>query len=149
MAVRKIVKLGDDLLRKKSKTVTVFDEKLGELLDDMRETMYEFDGMGLAGPQVGVLKRVIVMDVNDMFFELINPEIIKEEGEDLEQESCLSCGKAREYVKRPYKVTVKAQDRLGYNIIITGEKWLARCLCHEIDHLNGILFIDKAEKRKQ
>ena len=92
MAVRKIVKMGDDLLRKKSKTVTVFDEKLGELLDDMKETMYEFDGMGLAAPQVGVLKRVIVMDVNDMFFELINPEIIKEEGEDLEQESCLSCG---------------------------------------------------------
>ena len=73
MAVRKIVKMGDDLLRKKSKTVTVFDEKLGELLDDMKETMYEFDGMGLAAPQVGVLKRVIVMDVNDMFFELINP----------------------------------------------------------------------------
>ena len=147
MAKRNIVKIGDDILRKVCRTQLTFDDKLHTILDDMKETMYEFDGMGLAAPQVGVLKRVIVMDVNDMFFELINPEIIKEEGEDLEQESCLSCGKAREYIKRPYKVTVKAQDRFGYNIILTGEKWLARCLCHEIDHLNGILFLDKAEKR--
>ena len=146
MAVRKIVKMGDDLLRKKSKKVTVFDEKLGELLDDMKETMYEFDGMGLAGPQVGVLKRVVVMDVNDMFFELVNPEIVEVEGEDVEFESCLSCGKAREKVTRPYKVTVKAQDRYGYNIVVTGEKWLARCMCHEIDHLDGVLFLDRAEK---
>lgn len=149
MAVRKIVKLGDDLLRKQCKKVTVFDEKLGQLLDDMKETMYEFDGMGLAGPQVGVLKRVVVMDVNNMFFELVNPEIILQEGEDWEQESCLSCGKAREFVKRPYKVTVKAQDRYGYNIELTGEKWLARCMCHEIDHLNGVLFLDRADKDKK
>lgn len=149
MAVRKIVKLGDDLLRKQCKKVTVFDEKLGQLLDDMKETMYEFDGMGLAGPQVGVLKRVVVMDVNNMFFELVNPEIILQEGEDWEQESCLSCGKAREFVKRPYKVTVKAQDRFGYNIELTGEKWLARCMCHEIDHLNGVLFLDRADKDKK
>lgn len=148
MAVRKIVKLGEDLLRKKSKSVTVFDDKLGELLDDMRDTMYEFDGMGLAAPQVGVLKRVIVMEVNNMFFELVNPEIIHQEGEDFEEESCLSCGKAREMVKRPYKVTVKAQDRFGYNIVLTGEKWLARCLCHEIDHLNGVLFLDRAKNDK-
>lgn len=147
MAVRKIVKMGDDLLRKKCKTVTVFDHKLAELLDDMKETMYEFDGMGLAAPQVGVLKRIVVMDVNNMFLELINPEIIKVEGEDFEHESCLSCGKLRELVKRPMKVTVKAQDRLGYEFVVTGEKWLARCLCHEIDHLDGILFFDKAEKK--
>lgn len=147
MAVRKIIKMGDDLLRKKCKTVTVFDHKLAELLDDMKETMYEFDGMGLAAPQVGVLKRIVVMDVNNMFLELINPEIIKVEGEDFEHESCLSCGKLRELVKRPMKVTVKAQDRLGYEFVVTGEKWLARCLCHEIDHLDGILFFDKAEKK--
>ena len=146
MAVRKIVKMGDELLRKKSKTVTVFDDKLRELLDDMKETMYEFDGMGLAAPQVGVLKRVIVMDVNNMFFELINPEIIKSEGIDVEKESCLSCGKISKMVERPMKVTVKAQDRYGFDIEICGEKWLARCLCHEIDHLNGILFIDKAKE---
>ncbi|MBQ7884687.1 MAG: peptide deformylase [Clostridia bacterium] len=147
MAVRKIVKMGDELLRKKCKPVTVFDEKLAELLDDMKETMYAFDGMGLAGPQVGVLRRVAVIDVNNMFVELVNPQIIKAEGEDVEYEGCLSCGKQREAVKRPMKVTVKAQDRFGYEFVITGEKWLARCMCHEIDHLDGILFLDKAEKK--
>ena len=146
MAVRKVVKMGEDILRKKSKTVVNFDDKLAILLDDMKETMYANNGMGLAAPQVGVLKRVIVMDVNNMFFELINPEIIAFEGKDLENESCLSCGKISKPVQRPMKVTVKAQDRYGYDITITGEKWLARCLCHEIDHLDGILFIDKAEK---
>lgn len=146
MAVRNVVKMGDELLRKKSKIVREFDEKLWELLDDMKETMYEFDGMGLAAPQVAVLKRVVVMEVNNNFYELINPEIIYEEGEDLEQEGCLSCGKQRDFVKRPMKVTVKAQDRYGYEFTLTGEKWLARCICHEVDHLNGILFLDKVEK---
>lgn len=148
MAVRKVVKIGDDILRKKSKKVVNFDEKLGELLDDMKETMYEFDGMGLAAPQVGVLKRVVIMDVNNNFYELINPEIIYTEGSDLEQEGCLSCGKQRDYVSRPMKVTVKAQDRYGYEFTLTGEKWLARCICHEVDHLDGILFVDKIEKKK-
>lgn len=147
MAVRKVVKIGDDILRKKSKTVRDFDEKLWELLDDMKETMYEYEGMGLAAPQVAVLKRVVVMEVNNNYYELINPEIIYEEGEDLEQEGCLSCGKQRDYVKRPMKVTVKAQDRFGYEFTLTGEKWLARCICHEVDHLNGILFVDKVVKK--
>lgn len=146
MAVRNVVKMGDDLLRKKSKPVRDFDEKLWELLDDMKDTMYAFDGMGLAAPQVAVLKRVVVMEVNNNFYELINPEIIYEDGEDVEQEGCLSCGKKRDFVKRPYKVTVKAQDRYGYDFTLTGEKWLARCICHEVDHLNGILFVDKVEK---
>lgn len=146
MAIRKIVKMDDELLRKKCKTVTVFDERLAELLDDMKETMYKYDGMGLAAPQVGVLKRVVIMDVNNMFYEFVNPEIVFEEGEDVEQEGCLSCGKIRKEVKRPYKVTVIAQDRFGFNISVTGEKWLARCICHEIDHLNGILFLDRVEK---
>ena len=146
MAVRNVVKMGDDLLRKKSKQVKDFDEKLWELLDDMKDTMYAFDGMGLAAPQVAVLKRVVVMEVNNNYYELINPEIIYEEGEDVEQEGCLSCGKKRDFVKRPYKVTVKAQDRYGYEFTLTGEKWLARCICHEVDHLNGILFVDKVEK---
>lgn len=147
MAVRKVIKMGDDILRKKSKPVTVFDEKLGELLDDMKETMYQYDGMGLAAPQVGILKRVVVMEVNNMFYELVNPEIIYTEGKDVEQEGCLSCGKQRDYVERPYKVTVKAQDRYGFEFTLTGEKWLARCICHEVDHLNGILFVDKVIKK--
>ena len=109
----------------------------------MKETMYEYDGMGLAAPQVGVLRQVVVMEVNNMFYEFVNPEIIEQSGEDIENEGCLSCGKQRGEVKRPMKVTIKAQDRYGYDIVISGEKWLARCICHELDHLNGILFVDK------
>ena len=144
MAIRKIVKMGDELLRKKSKAVTKFDDSLHEILDDMKETMYEYNGMGLAAPQVGILKRIVVMEVNNMYLELVNPEIIEAEGSDIEAEGCLSCGKINKKVERPMKVTVKAQDRYGYDVVITGEKWLARCICHEIDHLNGVLFIDKA-----
>ncbi len=147
MAVREVLQVGDDLLRKKSKEVKVFDEKLEDIIDDMWETMYAFNGMGLAGPQVGILKRIVVMDVNNMRLELINPVILRSEGEDIEEEGCLSCGKIRGKVKRPMKVTVKAQDRYGYEFAITGEKYLARCLCHEIDHLNGVLFIDKMIKK--
>ncbi len=147
MAVREVLQVGDDLLRKTSKEVKVFDEKLEDIIDDMWETMYAFNGMGLAGPQVGILKRIVVMDVNNMRLELINPVILKSEGEDIEEEGCLSCGKIRGKVKRPMKVTVKAQDRYGYEFTITGEKYLARCLCHEIDHLNGVLFIDKMMKK--
>lgn len=146
MAIRNIVKVGDDLLRKKSKPVRNFDENLWELLDDMKETMYKNNGMGLAAVQVGVLKRVIIIEANNMFMELVNPEIISERGSDIEKEGCLSVGTNYEYVKRPMQVTVKAQDRLGYDFTITGEKYLARVLCHEIDHLDGILFIDKVEK---
>lgn len=146
MAIRNIVKVGDDLLRKKSKPVRNFDENLWELLDDMKETMYKNNGMGLAAVQVGALKRVIIIEANSMFMELVNPEIISERGSDIEKEGCLSVGTNYEYVKRPMQVTVKAQDRLGYDFTITGEKYLARVLCHEIDHLDGILFIDKIEK---
>ena len=146
MAIRNVVKVGDDLLRKKSKPVKNFDENLWELLDDMRETMYKNNGMGLAAVQVGVLKRVIIIEANNMFMELINPEIIAMSGSDIEKEGCLSVGSKYEYVKRPMQVTVKAQDRLGYDFTITGEKYLARVLCHEIDHLDGILFIDKVVK---
>ena len=146
MAIRKVVKMGDELLRKKSKKVVNFDDKLAQLLDDMKETMYAYDGMGLAAPQVGVLKRVVVMEVNNNYYELVNPEIINQSGCDVEQEGCLSCGKQKGYVERPMQVTVKAQDRFGYEFTLTGEKWLARCICHEVDHLDGILFLDKANK---
>lgn len=149
MAVRNVVKMGDEILRKKSKLVKDFDEKLWDLLDDMWETMYLNEGMGLAAVQVGVLKQIIIVDVNNIRLELINPQILSCEGKDIEKEGCLSVKMPREFVERPYKVTVSAQDREGYNFTITGEKYLARCLCHEIDHLNGILYVDKISKRKE
>ena len=110
----------------------------------MKETMFHCDGMGLAAPQVGVLRRVVVMEVNNAFYELVNPEIIKTKGKDVEEEGCLSVGKFRGRVERPMTVTVKAQDRFGYEFTLTGEKWLARCICHEVDHLDGVLFVDKS-----
>lgn len=149
MASRKVFKLGESILRKKSKPVVNFDEDLWQLLDDMKDTMYKNDGMGLAGPQVGVLRRVVVMDVNNQFYELINPEIIHQEGEDIDTEGCLSVGKFKDEVKRPYKVTVRAVDRYNYPLEITGEKYFARCVCHELDHLDGILFVDKSVHGKE
>lgn len=146
MAIRNIIQVGDEILRKKSKPVREFDEKLGELLDDMRETMIKNDGCGLAGVQVGILRRVIVLDVNHMKIELINPEIIDSYGEAIEREGCLSVKGETGYVKRPKEVTVKAQDRYGNEFILTGVDMLARALCHEIDHLEGILYIDKVLK---
>ena len=147
MAKRKVVKIGDPLLRKISKPVKDFDDDLIELLEDMKETMYENDGMGLAAPQVGVLRRVVVMEVNGMYFEFINPEIVKTEGEDVDTEGCLSVGKFNSKVTRPYKLTVRAYDRYGYPFEMTGEKYFARCVCHEVDHLNGVLFVDKCEDK--
>ena len=146
MADRKVVMMGDELLRKKSKPVRVFDEYLWNLLDDMKDTMHHKNGMGLAAVQVGILKRVIIIEANNMFVELINPVIMKERGEDVEEEGCLSVGTMTGLVKRPMEVTVTAQDRYGYNFTITGEKYLARVLCHEIDHLDGVLFVDKMIK---
>ncbi len=146
MADRKVVMMGDELLRKKSKPVRVFDEYLWNLLDDMKDTMHHKNGMGLAAVQVGILKRVIIIEANNMFVELINPVITKERGEDIEEEGCLSVGTMTGLVKRPMEVTVTAQDRYGYNFTITGEKYLARVLCHEIDHLDGVLFVDKMIK---
>ena len=144
MAIRKVVYIGEPTLRKKSKPVKEFDESLWELLDDMKETMYENDGMGFAAPQVGILRRVIIVDVNNAFIELINPEITSKKGEDIEEEGCLSVGSFRGRVKRPYEITVSAYDRFGYPFTIKCEKWLARCICHEVDHLDGILFVDRS-----
>ena len=148
MAIRNVVKIEKDseFLRKKSKPVKNFDERLWQLLDDMKETMNQKNGVGIAAVQVGVLKRAIIVEPNGMYLELINPQIISQEGSDEMEEGCLSVGKIRGIVRRPMVVTVKAQDRFGYNFIITGEKYLARVLCHEIDHLDGILFIDKMIK---
>ena len=146
MAIRNVVQKDNEILRKKSKAVRDFDEKLWELLDDMRETMVKNDGVGLAAVQVGILRKAIVLDVNNMQLELINPEIIDSFGEQIEREGCLSCKGEWGYVKRPKEVTVKAQDRYGNEFIITGVDLLAKAFCHEIDHLDGVLFIDKAIK---
>lgn len=146
MAIRNVVQIGDEILRKKSKPVKEFDEKLWELLDDMRETMNKNDGVGLAAVQVGILRQVIVLDVNHMKLELINPEIIDSFGEQIEKEGCLSLKGQWGWVKRPQEVTVKAQDRYGNEFVITGVDLLARAFCHEIDHLSGILYVDKQIK---
>ncbi len=144
LAIRNIVKLGDDTLRKKCKPVNIIDRRTHELLDDMAQTMYEANGVGLAAPQVGVLKRIVVMDVGQGLIELINPQIVKSSGSQTAEEGCLSCGDVRKSVTRPMKVEVRALDRYGKSFTLRGEELLARCCCHEIDHLDGILFLDRA-----
>lgn len=147
MAKRNIVKIGDDVLRKTCRTQLTFDEKLHEILDDMVETMYAAEGVGLAAPQVGLLRRYCVIDVGDGVIELINPVIVDMSQEmQTGQEGCLSVPGRAEEVTRPMTVTVRAQNRFGENIVVTGEGLKARALCHEIDHLNGVLFIDHAKK---
>ena len=147
MAMREIVVDGDPILRKKSRPVEKFDEKLATLLDDMAETMYfENRGIGIAAPQVGVLRRVFIVDVGDDhgLIEFINPEITYKEGSQIGGEGCLSVpGKTCE-VDRPQKIRVKALDRNGNEFELEAEDLLARCICHENDHLDGILFIDKS-----
>ena len=143
MAIRNIVKVGDDVLRKICRTQMTFDEKLWSLLDDMAETMYKADGVGLAAPQVGILRRVCVVDVGDGLIELINPVITEKSGSQKGNEGCLSVPDRFEEVKRPMTVTVKAQNRKGENIEIKAEGFKARAFCHEIDHLDGILYIDR------
>ncbi len=147
MAIRNIVKEGDPVLRKVCRSVLSFDDKLAILLDDMIETMYAADGVGLAAPQVGILRRLCVIDIGEGVIELVNPAVINEEGEQFESEGCLSCPGQSGVTKRPMKVTVKAQNRKGESFEITGEGLLARALCHEIDHLNGILYKDKIVRR--
>lgn len=133
----------DGILRKKSRPVDIIDEKILTLLDDMADTMYHVEGVGLAAPQVGVLRRVIVIDVGEGILELINPEIIEYEGEEEGPEGCLSVPGFTGQVKRPTKVTARGLNRKGQEIEIEGVNLLARALCHEIDHLDGILYIDK------
>ena len=143
MAIRNIVKVGDDVLRKVCRTQMTFDEKLWSLLDDMAETMYKAEGVGLAAPQVGILRRVCVVDVGEGLIELINPVITEKSGSQKGSEGCLSVPDRYEEVTRPNKVTVRAQNRKGENIEIKAEGFLARAFCHEIDHLDGIPYIDR------
>ena len=146
MAIRNIVKEGDDVLRKTSRPVESFDEKLVTLLDDMAQTMHNADGVGLAAPQVGILRRAVVIDIGEGVIELVNPVIVSAEGEQEGQEGCLSCPGEWGIVKRPNKVTVEAQDRHGKKIRVSGEELLARAMCHELDHLDGIIFKDVATR---
>lgn len=144
MAIRKIVTVGDDVLRKKCRAVTVFDKRLHQLLDDMQDTLRKADGAGLAAPQVGILKRAVVVRIEDEMIDLVNPEIIAVEGEQQELEGCLSIPGKWGITKRPAKVTVRAQDRNGKLFEKVGEGLAARAFCHEIDHLDGVLFTDHA-----
>ncbi|MFA6669247.1 MAG: peptide deformylase [Bacillota bacterium] len=143
MAIRNIRLEGDPVLRKKSRKVDKIDDRIITLLDDMAETMKQEEGVGLAAPQVGVLRAIILVDVGDGLIELINPQLLEAEGKEIKAEGCLSIPDRSGEVERPYWVKVKGLDRKGEEVVITGEGLLARALCHEIDHLEGILFIDK------
>lgn len=146
MAIRKIVTMGDEVLRKKSRPVVNFNEKLWQLLDDMKDTMNKAEGVGLAAVQVGVLRRVIVIDVGDGLMELINPEIIETSGEQEGQEGCLSVPGRWGIVKRPNYVKLRAQNRKGQWKLYEGTELKARAFCHEIDHLDGTLYVDVETK---
>lgn len=146
LALRKIVLKTDDILRKRCKPVENFDEKLGILLDDMAETMHKANGVGLAAPQVGILRRAVVVDIGEGLIELVNPEIIKSKGTQRTVEGCLSCPDEWGYVVRPTEIIVKAQDRSGKNIQLKLKDFFAVATCHEIDHLDGQLFIDIADE---
>ena len=144
MAIRNIVQLGDPTLRKKCFEVTDFGAKTHELLDDMRDTMFKANGAGIAAPQVGVLRRVFIVNADNKYYECINPTIVKQSGSQVGEEGCLSVRGKYGTVERPTKVTVKAFDRYGKPFTVNAEGFLARAFCHENDHLDGIVYIDKA-----
>ena len=146
MAIRNIVQEGDPLLRKISKPVEAFDDRLATLLDDMKDTVKKAKGAGLAGPQVGVLKRVCVIDLPEGYYEFVNPVILSEKGKQKGQEGCLSVRGKFGYVARPKQVTVEYYNRLGEKQTVVAEGFFARACCHEIDHLDGVLYVDKASE---
>lgn len=146
MAIREIRKQGDDILSKVCKPVTKFDNKLCILLDDMYETMQKYEGVGLAAPQVGIIKRAVVIDIGEGPIEMINPEIIETKGTQNGPEGCLSVPGTYGEVERPMFVKAKAQDRHGRWFEIEGEELLARAICHECEHLDGHLFLERVTK---
>ena len=146
MAIRNIVTVGDPVLGKVCRKVLRFDDRLHVLLDDMADTLYEANGVGLAAPQVGVMRRVVIVDAGEELLELVNPELIHVEGEQTGMEGCLSVPGKYGIVTRPMKATVRAQDRFGDWFEVEGEELIARCFCHELDHLDGHLYTEKAEK---
>lgn len=143
MAIRNIVKRGDDTLSKVCRSQMTFDEKLATTLDDMAETMYTANGCGLAASQIGILRRFCIIDVGEGIIELVNPVILEEKGVQEEEEGCLSFPGEYGVTRRPMYVKVKAQDRNGNQIIVEGEGLKARALCHEIDHLDGVVYKDR------
>ena len=146
MGLRRILTDKESALHKVCKPVTAFDQKLHKLLDDMCETLVDSGGVGLAAPQVGILRRVVVVDTGDGILELVNPELISTDGEQEGPEGCLSVPGKYGLVKRPYYATVKAQDRNGEWFEAEGEELIARCFCHELDHLDGILYTQIMER---
>lgn len=143
MALRKILMEGDPLLRKKCRQVEKFDDRLAVLFDDLQETLSVVEGLGLAAPQVGVLKRAALIVYDDKVFEIVNPEILETSGESIDDEGCLSVGERRGLVRRPQYLKLKYFDRYGNEKILEAEDYFARVFFHEIDHLDGILFTDK------
>lgn len=144
MAIRNVVQVGDEVLRGKCFPVEKFDENLFSLLDDMKDTVKKEQGAGLAAPQVGVLRRVVVVDVDEGYFEFINPVIVSQKGEQTGWEGCLSVRGKSGIVSRPMKVKLAYQDRNGEKYLLQAKGFFARAICHELDHLDGILYIDKA-----
>lgn len=145
MAYRYVVQIGEKCLRQKSEEVKKFDSELWKLLDDMKETVKKEEGAGLAAPQIGVNKRVVVIDIEeDGYFEMINPKILAVKGEQVGNEGCLSVKGKYGVVARPYKVKSEYRDRYGKKHTVTGVDLFARCMCHEFDHLDGILYVDRA-----
>lgn len=149
MAIRNILQIGDPTLRKKSFEVTDFGSKTHELLDDMKQTLIKADGCGLAAPQVGVLRRIFIVWVDDNYFECINPKIISEKGSQRGEEGCLSVKGKHGIVTRPNKVVVSAQDRFGNPFTVKASGLMARAFCHENDHLDGIIYVDKVEELQE
>lgn len=145
MAIRNIIQIGDPTLRKKSFEVTDFGQKTAELLDDMKETLIKADGVGLAAPQVGVLRRIFIVKIDDLYYECINPVITESHGKQIGDEGCLSVRGKFGTVERPKKITVVAYDRNGKKFTVKAQDFVARAFCHEYDHLDGILYVDKAK----
>ena len=146
MAIRKILTVDEDVLHKVCKPVENFDQKLHTLLDDMRQTLIDSEGVGLAAPQVGILRRVVLVDNGEEILELINPTILETDGEQEGAEGCLSVPGRYGWVKRPYYAKVRAQDRNGNWFEVDGEELTARCFCHEVDHLDGIIYTEKMDR---
>lgn len=145
MSYRYVVQIGDEVLRAKCAEVKKFDKELWALLDDMKETVRAENGAGLAAPQVGVNARVVVIDLDEGYYEMINPKILSFKGEQRGYEGCLSVKGKRGIVTRPYKVKAEYRDRNGKKHTVTGVELFARCMCHEFDHLDGVLYVDRAE----
>lgn len=146
MSQKFVVQVGDPVLREKCAEVKSFNKELAALLDDMKETVRAENGAGLAAPQIGLASRVVVIDVSEGFFELVNPVIVSQKGEQVGPEGCLSVKGKQGTVKRPYKVKAEYRDRYGKKHKLTAEGFFARAVCHELDHLDGVLYVDKADE---